>query len=117
MRTAQEHAQQLLGTVSVMETPFKPDDEIDVESSRLCVNHTVELFYRFLPIIAFSHQHPDISIHFYKQVNYRLGIFNRTNVRQPILEFAAYHERIVEELIDSGIGLNRETKERFGARE
>jgi len=57
------------------------------------------LFYRLLPVLAFSNQHLDISVHFFKRLLYRQGIFSTPRVRQPILPFDAVDERIADELI------------------
>ncbi len=64
-----------------------------------------ELFNKLVPILAFSHQHIDISIHFNKRMLYRLGLYSSSNVRQPILPFDKYHERVANELIDDSIFL------------
>lgn len=58
-----------------------------------------ELFYEMVPILAFSHQHLDISIHFNKKLIHRQGIFSTDKVRGPIITFDDFHERIAEELI------------------
>ena len=58
-----------------------------------------KLFYELIPILAFSHQHLDISIHFNKRLVYEQGIFSTNKVRDPILPFDNYHERVAEELI------------------
>lgn len=59
-----------------------------------------ELFNQLLPILAFSNQHLDISIHFFKRLLYKQGIYATPNVREPILPFDAYHQRIADELIE-----------------
>ncbi|MDZ7721786.1 MAG: dihydrodipicolinate synthase family protein [candidate division KSB1 bacterium] len=61
------------------------------------------LFHKLLPIISFSHQHLDISIHFNKRLVHRQGIFNTAKVREPILSFHTYHENIADELITDAI--------------
>ncbi len=66
----------------------------------------IKLFNEFLPVIAFSHQHIDISIHFNKLANYKLGLFSTPNVRKPILEFDEHHRRIADELITKAIGIS-----------
>ena len=65
-----------------------------------------ELFFKLLKIIAFSHQHLDISIHFNKQLVYRQGIFSTPKVREPILTFDKYHQKIADELIEYAISLS-----------
>jgi len=64
------------------------------------------IFTKLLPIISFSHQHLDISIHFNKRLLYRQKIFSTANIRQPILSFDQYHERIADELIEYAIKLS-----------
>ena len=58
-----------------------------------------EIFYELVPILAFSHQHLDISIHFNKRLVHELGIFSTDRVREPILPFDNFHESIAAELI------------------
>jgi 4-hydroxy-tetrahydrodipicolinate synthase len=66
-----------------------------------------KLFYRLTPILAFSHQHLDISFHFNKQLLYQQGIFSTPKVRNPILEFDKFHENIANELIEEAINLTK----------
>lgn len=63
------------------------------------------LFHRLLPILAFSNQHLDISIHFFKRLLHRQGFYATPRVREPIQPFDAYHQRIADELIDYAIAL------------
>lgn len=56
-------------------------------------------FARLLPILAYSNQHLDISIHFFKRLLHAQGIYATARVREPILPFDATHERIAAELI------------------
>ncbi len=65
-----------------------------------------QLFQEFLPILAFSHQHLDISIHFNKRLLQKMGIFTTIHSRQPILPFDKYHERISDEMIAAAIRLD-----------
>ena len=58
------------------------------------------LFHELLPALAFSHQHLDISIHFFKRLLCRQGIYATARVRQPILPFDAVHEQVAAELIE-----------------
>ena len=64
-----------------------------------------KIFNELVPILSFSHQHLDISIHFNKRMLNRLGLFSTACVRQPILLFDEYHERIAEELITYSFSL------------
>jgi len=66
------------------------------------------LFNRLLPVLAFSNQHLDISIHFFKRLLHRQGIYSTDRVRPPILPFDAHHARIADELITYALRLLRE---------
>lgn len=68
------------------------------------------LFEKLLPVISFSHQHLDISIHFNKRLLRKQNIFSTSNVRKPILPFDKYHERIADELIGYAIELSESIK-------
>lgn len=57
------------------------------------------LFNRLLPVLAFSNQHLDISIHFFKRLLHEQGIYTTPRVRPPLLEFDTYHQEISKELI------------------
>lgn len=67
----------------------------------------IKLFYELVPILAFSHQHLDISIHFNKRLVHRQGIFSTDIVRKPILKYDSYHKRVSEELIKKAIALSK----------
>lgn len=69
------------------------------------------LFHQVLPVLAFSHQHPDISIHFNKRMVHKQGLYSTANVRQPILPFDDHHRKVADELIEYGINLSKEIKE------
>jgi 4-hydroxy-tetrahydrodipicolinate synthase len=66
------------------------------------------LFERLLPIIAFSNQHLDISIRFFKRLLWRQGLYATPRVREPRLPFDAVHERLADELIERALGLLRQ---------
>jgi 4-hydroxy-tetrahydrodipicolinate synthase len=66
------------------------------------------LFHRLLPVLAFSNQHSDLAIRFFKRLAWRQGIYATARVREPLLPFDAAHERIADELIDYAVGLIRE---------
>ncbi|MCC7208750.1 MAG: dihydrodipicolinate synthase family protein [Anaerolineae bacterium] len=68
------------------------------------------LFRRLVPVLAFSNQHLDISIHFFKRLLHRQGIYPTARVRQPITPFDSYHARIADELIDYALDLMREVQ-------
>lgn len=66
------------------------------------------LFRRLLPVLAFSNQHLDISIHFFKRLLHRQGVYATDRVRPPILPFDAYHEQVAEDLIRYVMALEAE---------
>jgi len=68
------------------------------------------LFEKIIPVLAFSNQHLDISIHFFKRLLYRQGIFNTPNVRNPILQFDALHQKLADKHIDRILHLENELK-------
>lgn len=63
-------------------------------------DEATRLFNKILPVLAFSNQHLDISIHFFKRLLNRQGIYTTSNVRDPILPFDFVHHQISEKLID-----------------
>ena len=64
-----------------------------------------QLFYQILPVLAFSNQHLDISIHFFKRLLYRQGIYETPDVRASLLPFDAIHEELADKLIERVIAL------------
>lgn len=69
-----------------------------------------ELFFKILPVLAFSNQHLDISIHFFKLLLHRQGIYPTSKVREPILPFDQVHYQISDQLINSVIELEYEIR-------
>ncbi len=67
-----------------------------------------DLFYSILPILAFSNQHLDISIQFFKRLLYRQGIYPTDHVRDPSHPFDSIHQQIADQLIDRVIALENE---------
>jgi len=57
------------------------------------------LFFKILPVLAFSNQHLDVSIHFFKRLLYKQGIYSTPNTRNPIAEFDSVQEKMADELI------------------
>ena len=57
------------------------------------------LFNRLLPVLAFSNQHLDISIHFFKRLLSVQGVYATPRCREPILPFDEHHERVADEMI------------------
>ena len=68
----------------------------------------VALFRRLLPILAFSNQHLDISVHFFKRLLHRQGIYRTARVRPPILPFDSVHECLADALITEAIDWMKE---------
>ena len=56
-------------------------------------------FSKILPLLAFGHQHLDMSIQFYKRLFRHLGVFATARCRKKCLPWDSYHERISQELI------------------
>ncbi|PXX31259.1 dihydrodipicolinate synthase family protein [Arenibacter sp. ARW7G5Y1] len=69
------------------------------------------LFEKIVPVLAFSNQHLDISIHFFKRLLYRQGIYNTPKVRRPIMPFDALHQKLADRHIDRILQLENELKE------
>ncbi len=69
------------------------------------------LFEELLPVLAFSNQHLDISIHFFKRLLHAEGTYATARVRSPILPFDEAHERIARELIESARRMTRRVEE------
>lgn len=70
------------------------------------------LFQKILPILAFSNQHLDISIHFFKRLLFRQGTYPTPNVREPILPFDGVHQEIADKHINLILHLENEIKKR-----
>jgi dihydrodipicolinate synthase/N-acetylneuraminate lyase len=69
-----------------------------------------QLFQKILPVLAFSNQHLDISIHFFKRLLYRQGIYPTDLVREPILPFDQIHREIADKHIQKIIQLENSIK-------
>ncbi len=66
------------------------------------------LFHRLLPVLAFSNQHLDVSILFFKRLLWKQGIYPTPACRTPAFAFDTVHERIADELIELVIELEAE---------
>ncbi len=73
------------------------------------------LFHQILPVLAFSNQHLDISIHFFKQLLFKQSIYPTPNVREPILHFDKIHQKIAEKHINQIIDLENKIKAELNA--
>jgi dihydrodipicolinate synthase/N-acetylneuraminate lyase len=57
-------------------------------------------FQKILPVVAFTHQHLDISIQFYKRLYRRRGLFRTTRTRRTgLVPYDEHHVRYGEELM------------------
>ena len=65
------------------------------------------LFEELLPVLAFSNQHLDISIHFFKKLLFKQKIYSTRIVRKPILAFDYLHEEESNRLINEVISLTK----------
>ena len=72
------------------------------------VDEAEELFEKILPVLSFSNQHLDISIHFFKRLLYRQGIYPTYGVREPILPFDRVHTEICDRLIERVIEIENQ---------
>ena len=70
------------------------------------------LFEQILPVLAFSNQHLDISIHFFKRLLFRQNVYPTPRVRQPALPFDEVHKEIADDLTARVIRLEEEIKSR-----
>ncbi|MEI6874302.1 MAG: dihydrodipicolinate synthase family protein [Spirochaetota bacterium] len=68
----------------------------------------IALFDRLSPVLAFSNQHSEVSIRFFKRLLWRQGIYPTADVREPLLPFDSFHIRIADELIDRVLALETE---------
>ena len=66
------------------------------------------LFGKILPVLAFSNQHLGISIHFFKRLLFRQGIYPTPRLREPFLPFDSIHREIADKHIDNVIELENE---------
>ena len=59
----------------------------------------VERFHRLLPVLAFTRQHLDVSIHFHKLLFHHLGVFATPHVRKRGVAWDEHFERQARELL------------------
>ncbi len=67
-----------------------------------------ELFRRALPILAFSNQNLEHSIHFFKRMLWRQGVYPTPRLRAPANVFDDYHQTVADELIELAAGIERQ---------
>lgn len=66
-----------------------------------------DLFERLLPVLAFSNQHIDVSIQFFKRVLVGKGVFRTTVTREPALHFDPVQERTANRLVERVLDLEK----------
>jgi dihydrodipicolinate synthase/N-acetylneuraminate lyase len=71
------------------------------------------LFNRILPVIAFSNQHLDISIHFFKRLMKTKKIFMTEMVREPSIGFDVIHQAIADQHIRRVIRIENEIRKKW----
>lgn len=76
------------------------------------VDEATTLFNEILHILAFSNQHLDISVHFFKRLLWKQGIYPTPNVRQPILPFDEIHRDIADDLIQQVMEIENRIKKK-----
>ncbi|WP_209331642.1 dihydrodipicolinate synthase family protein [Lunatimonas salinarum] len=57
------------------------------------------LFHEILPVLAFSNQHLDASIHFFKRLLFLQGTYPSDHVRKSSIPIDAQHEKMADRLI------------------
>ena len=72
------------------------------------LDRAISLFQSILPVLSFSNQHLDISIHFFKRLLCREGIYPTDRVRSPSLPFDDIHEEISDDLIQRVMRIEKE---------
>jgi 4-hydroxy-tetrahydrodipicolinate synthase len=68
------------------------------------------LFNEILPVLAFSNQYLDLSIHFFKRLLWKQGIYPTPDTRQPILPFDDIHRKMADDLIHRVLDIERRIK-------
>lgn len=74
------------------------------------ISEASTLFNDILPILAFSNQHLDISIHFFKRLLWKQGIYSTPLVREPSIPFDEIHRKTADELIQRAIEIENKIK-------
>jgi dihydrodipicolinate synthase/N-acetylneuraminate lyase len=59
-----------------------------------------QVFRDMLPVLAFTRQHLEIAIHFYKRLFHHRGLFATPRVRKRLIPYDRYHEACGQALID-----------------
>ncbi len=69
-----------------------------------------ELFYRLLPVLVFTNQSLEMSIHFFKRLLFEQGIYQTPHLRSPELIPDDHEHRIMDELIHYAMALENKMK-------
>jgi dihydrodipicolinate synthase/N-acetylneuraminate lyase len=68
----------------------------------------VALFRRVLPILAFANQNLELSIHFFKHLLWRQGLYPTPRLRAPASCPDEYQRRVMDELVELAVALEDE---------
>jgi len=71
-------------------------------------DRAADLFHRICPVLAFSNQHLDISIQFFKRLLHAQGIYATARCRAPIAPLDAHQERRAAELVELAANIEQE---------
>jgi dihydrodipicolinate synthase/N-acetylneuraminate lyase len=77
-------------------------------------NQAVELFHQLTPILAFSNQHLETSIHFFKRLLAAEGTYSTAHCRTAVTNFDSYHAKIATDLIAYAISLREHAPDPTG---
>lgn len=58
-----------------------------------------EIFYKLLPALTFTAQHPALALQFTKRLLHQQGLYATPTVREPLFPIDSYADRIVGELL------------------
>ena len=100
-----------LFTTTAINYPFVVVYRLFAEGRR---DVAVEVFERSVPVLAWSHQHIDVSIAFLKRYCVRVGLFVTARVREPTARYDKFHLRFGDELIERVIALELALNTEFG---
>jgi 4-hydroxy-tetrahydrodipicolinate synthase len=73
-------------------------------------DRAIALYEKLQPVLAFSNQYVDVSVHFFKRLLYRQGIYKTPRIRQPIIDYDKYFCRIGDEMIEKVFDIINDVK-------
>ncbi|WP_035804355.1 dihydrodipicolinate synthase family protein [Lunatimonas lonarensis] len=75
-----------------------------------CGQEAEELFFHILPVLALSNQHLEVSIHFFKRLLFRQGIYPSDHVRKSSIPFDAQLQKTADKWIQRVVDLEQSIK-------